>query len=839
MRASGYSIRHAVLAGAVVVLSLAAIGLYGLSRSYAERAADQAFDRVLAASALSIADAVQIEERRVTVDLPYASLAMLGAARTDRVFYKVEAPDRSLVTGYRDLGDRLAPARSPAPRFHDAVYRGDPVRIVEIGRFVAAPDLAGWVTVFVAETRVARAALAGDILRHALTPIVALGVVAIGLIWLGVYAAFRPLAALETDLRGRSPTDLHPLTAPAPREVRQLVVALNEFMARLDATLKALSAFVADAAHQVRTPLASLRAQAEVAAEETDPAALRARVARIHHNAVQATQLVNQLLMDATIAHRLETRAAEPVDLRVVIEEVRQRVDPDAAHRIVLDLAAAEPGTTVPGERVALREAVRNLVDNALRYAPDGDVTLRLAGPDPRGHVRVEVEDRGPGIPDAEKPLVIERFRRGDAAGPSPGSGLGLSIVRTVAAAHGGTLSLHDRPGGGLTARLDLPDAQAVLPAAAQGDTQASPSDPRSGTIAGVLLALGLALTATMAAPGSAAAQEARLFPPAAGGGRTLTIWGATDVAAFAPLIRAFQALRPDIGVAYLELETQDLHARVVSGATVPQPDLIVSSAIDLQAKLVNDGYALAHVSPETQAVPAWARWRFEAFGFTYEPAVMVYNPDLIAPADMPRSRVALARLIERDPFRWAGRIATYDIVQSGVGYLFATQDSLFSTAYWQLVRAFGEADVRLHCCTADILDAVERGDAAIGSNVLGSYAFARRAAGSRIGIVLPEDYLLVISRGMLISRRASAPDLARAFVDYVLSDRGQTIVADVSQLGSIMHGTSGRTAAAAVAGDAKGPVHPIGIGPSLLVYLDELKKARFLQTWRRLVTRR
>ena len=250
---------------------------------------------------------------------------------------------------------------------------------------------------------------------------------------------------------------------------------------------------------------------------------------------------------------------------------------------------------------------------------------------------------------------------------------------------------------------------------------------------------------------------------------------------------------------------------------------------MDLQAKLVNDGWTQPHVSQETLRVPDWANWRDEAFGYTLEPAVIVYRRAGLAEAEIPRSRPDLLRLLQADPDRFRRRVATYDIAASGVGYLFATQDSVLSSQFWRLTIALGDVDVRLLPTSGAILDGIERGEVLIGYNVLGSYARARRQAGAPIGIVLPRDYTLLMSRVVAIPKAARQPVLAKLFVDYLLSARGQSIVGATAGLEPLLRP---EPPGASMFPAAAGPAQPITLGPALLVFLDRLKRDRFLADW-------
>lgn len=808
-----FSIRRRILALATVLLLAAAVVLIIFIRDYAERAADRAFDRLLAASALTIGGAVQVEDETVFVELPFAAFAMFSGA--DRVFYAVEGPDGRTVTGYEDLAAAMAETTSAEPRFADLVYRGEVVRVASIGRLISTANDTGWVTIHVAETQNQREALSTEILSNAIVPVIALTLLAMALVWFGISRMFAPLTELERDLRARAPDDLSPVSVPVPVEVGQLVTALNGFMGRLHKTMERVSGLVAEAAHEVRTPLASLRAQAEVAMDEQDPAALRRRVERIHTGAVQASQLVSQLLMDATISHRLEAQDSEMVALWGIIEEVCQRLDGEQLARIAVDASEAARAVQIRGDRVALREMMRNLMDNALVYsAGEVEIGTAISGES----LVISVSDRGPGMDANEKESVLERFKRGKASAGTVGSGLGLAIVSRVASGHGGTLRFLDRVGGGLTVEVTLPLAGV-------------------SRRAGLVAIAGFVLAAALLLPGSAEAQTTH-YPALDGSGETtLTIVGVTDTPLFAAFITGFQAQRPEVSVTYEEMDSLPLYEQFLADTMPVAPDLLISSASDLQLKLANDGYALDYDSPYLGDLPDWAHWRNEVFGFTFEPAVIIYNPGRIAPDEVPRTHLKLAELLETQTEKFRGQIATYDIALSGVGYLLAAQDQTISSTFWRLATAFGRVNAQFSGSSPAILNGVADGTLALGYNVLGSYAFARQAEGANIEIVVPDDYVLVLTRSMLIPRQAKQVELARAFVDFALSPEGQAIAAGGTALGSVVPGSVGEWTSEAITARGRGVIQAIGLGPSLLVALDTLRRQRFLDTWKEIVS--
>ncbi len=322
---------------------------------------------------------------------------------------------------------------------------------------------------------------------------------------------------------------------------------------------------------------------------------------------------------------------------------------------------------------------------------------------------------------------------------------------------------------------------------------------------------------------------------PASGDGPVLDVHGSTDTWAMRPVIEDFLKIRPQLTVRYEENVANKLNERFLSAAErgVVKADLLVSSAMDLQVKLVNDGYARPHYSEVAWWLPAWANWRDRAFGFTFEPAVIVYDPARLAPHEAPRTRFDLIRLLREQPERFRGRVGTYDIVDSGVGYLFATQDSLQSSTFGRLIESFGRTRVQLACCTLALFEAIERGELLIGYNLLGSYARARIEAGSRLRMVLPEDYTLVLSRVALIPKAAPDPGLGGDFLDYLLTVRGQSVLAQSSSLYAIHPAVTGEGTADGLRRVTNGPLRPIDLGPGLLVFLDSMQRQRFTQEWR------
>jgi two-component system sensor histidine kinase TctE len=476
------SVRRRLLA-MLLALFLTGLGaLYLLVRGYAHQTADTTYDQLLRASVLSMADSLQLVRGEWQMDMPYAALALLEQAPRDRVFYRVAAAGGTLISGYAGLPAPPASANAEAadsPQLYEAAYQGEPVRIAWMERKIAGPRETETAIIQVAQTREARDALAANILWQGTLALLGFTAAVLALAYWGLHRSLSPIQRVERELAGRSASDLHPIAAPVPEELDNLVHSLDGFMARLSENLDTLRLFIAEAAHQLRTPLAALHAQMEVALDEEDPAEQRRSLLAVLRNAEKLSRLVNQLLSDASVIHRSNVRQFHPVDLaellRQAVYDTVPQADPqpdvrlhlpDTAGGTAADGAAAEGAAagappagrpaTVLGDSLMLREAFKNLIDNALRHGAtdDGHIDVRLDRQ--CGDWRITVSDQGPGIPPALANTAFERFARGPNP-RAPGAGLGLSIIKRVVDTHQGRLNLSNRVGGGLDAVITLP----------------------------------------------------------------------------------------------------------------------------------------------------------------------------------------------------------------------------------------------------------------------------------------------------------------------------------------------------------------------------------------------
>ena len=279
-----------------------------------------------------------------------------------------------------------------------------------------------------------------------------------------------------------------------------------------------------------------------------------------------------------------------------------------------------------------------------------------------------------------------------------------------------------------------------------------------------------------------------------AGDEGALVIYSTTDMRVAQYLIDDFQALYPKVVIDYQDLNSTELHYRFIAETQlgIDSADIVWSSAMDQQFSLVNSGYAQPYRSPEIAKLPKWAVWNEQAFGTTYEPVLIAYNKRLLAANDVPQTRADLIRLLNAGPERFKGKVDTYNIEKSGLGFFFATQDANEAQGFDALAGALGNAGVRFHLTTDAMLKRVASGQALIAYNVLGSYAIAEARKNPAIGYVFPKDYTLVTSRVMFINKMARNPNAAKLWVDYVLSRRGQAIIADRALLYAIRSDVEG-----------------------------------------------
>jgi two-component system sensor histidine kinase TctE len=427
------SIRRRLLIFLLGALLLMIVGASVVSYWVAERAANDAYDRSLLDPALDLADNIRVDATGARVDLPQKALEALVFDHLDTVIYQVRSERGEVIDG--DPALAASPPMDPGEhRFFDGAHRGDRIRLAAY----RAPT--GYV-VQVGETLNKRDRLVREILLAELVPTLLIGAASIGLAWWGVARALRPLARLRTELLGRLPRDLRPISeANSPVEILPVVEAFNDVLRQLNDSSMLQQRFLANAAHQLRTPLAGLQMHLELMLRRDLDASVRSEVERMHGATIRASRLAKQLLALAKAESVPDgAKPLETVDLMRVAGDAARDWSARAIERKI-DLGfALQPAPTL-GDPLLIPELLDNLLDNALRYTPPGGtVTVSTGVHD--GKSQISVEDTGPGITVEERGKVFERFYR-TAGTEGDGSGLGLAIVKEIVDRHKGAVTI-------------------------------------------------------------------------------------------------------------------------------------------------------------------------------------------------------------------------------------------------------------------------------------------------------------------------------------------------------------------------------------------------------------
>ncbi|MFD1343143.1 sensor histidine kinase [Litorisediminicola beolgyonensis] len=790
---AGHSLQRRLLvtmaAGFAILLVLISLLLW----TYSRNAANQTHDLLLAGAALSILERMSVSPDGITVDLPNSAMEILSLNPVDRVTYRVFVPGERTITGAEDLPAPPDLRLTATPEFFDMRHDGTDFRFALQGRQLAMAQGRQWVAVQVGQTVEWRTEQQISLFSTGLAGLAVLSLIGLGFVWVAIRTSLSPLRQIASDLAHREPSDLGLVQGAPPREIRGLFDAINGFIESLRRNRTLTETFIADVAHQTRTALSAVQGHLSLAADEKDPEKMRSRLIKADRQAARTVRLTNQLLANAMVIHRSDGATLQPLALRPLVRDILAESLRDSRMR---DVALSFNGDEIKegedmicGDAVSIREALRNLIENALRHGPpDNTITITLAATD--SDIRLSVEDAGPGIPDADLHRAAERFT--SLSEKTMGSGLGLSIVKAVAEGHGAELILRRSRLGGLDVTLIFQRIAAFL----------------------LLFVL-------------VAAQ------PSAGLAQTLRIFSATDTPAMQPLIAAFLAETPGAEIDYVEFQTVDLYEAMLALDGATPPDVVISSAMDLQVDLVNRGLARRIQLPPQVSPPDWATWRSEIFGFTFEPAVMVYDTRAVAASELPVTHRDLATFVRENEARFHGRIGTYDVVASGIGYLYATQDSLQGPQVLRLFENLGRTNLKTFCCTSDMVAATAQGELAFAFNAIGSYVSEQVETDSHLGLHFFDDYNLVMSRTAFVPMRAPNAELAAQFITFLLSAEGQRIIADRTPLLPLVQPQPPSTQIGRQIQDRIGTFLPIRLTPSLLTHLDELKRQSFLSAWK------
>ena len=421
----------------------------------AKSIANQPFDDALENRVTVLAQQVREADGKVVALLSGAARDIVRADDVDSVYFQITDPHGAHVDGDHELPlpqrrDDEA-ERSGAVNFRNVSLHGTPLRVayswVILDPLAAPAQARRLALVQVAETLDKRAHLANEIIKGVILPQFIILPVILALVWFALSRGLTPLAELQERIRARAPDDLSPIDPrQVPEEISPLVGSFNDMLERLGRTVEMQKRFIADAAHQMKTPLAGMRMQSELALRQVDPDEIHRSLEQLAKSSESATRLVNQLLALARAENQPHAGLAfEELDLgQLARETVQDWVQASFIHRIDLGFEQPDRSITIAGNALMLRELLSNLIDNALRYTPaGGSVTVRVRsdGLD----ALLEVEDTGPGIAPSERVHVFERFYR-ILGNNAPGSGLGLAIVREIAQQHGAEVDVFNNP---------------------------------------------------------------------------------------------------------------------------------------------------------------------------------------------------------------------------------------------------------------------------------------------------------------------------------------------------------------------------------------------------------
>lgn len=425
------------LVGSAAVLAAL---LFLIVQTFTRDLAEETHDRILLASATSIMDAVLVRAGEVSVDLPYAALSMLSNVSDDRVFYRVMLGTETL-TGYDDLPVPEPGPRETRARFDTLVYKSESVRMVTTVRWLSRNGVFTPLIISVAQTRTGQTERLAALTRTAL--LIGAGFFAVAVL-LAVWAAqssIRPLRELAGMVSRRGPTDLRPVTRPVPAEMAPLVRSLNSFIDRLSLSLSRSEDFIAEAAHRVRTPLATVRSQAENTLHRVERPENRTALREMIRAIDESSRSAGQMLDHAMVTFRADSLAQDALDLQGLMAETCDRLGPTADLK---DIAIQRELGTEPvaftGDGILLQAALQNILDNAIKYSPDdSNITARVILDH---NITLSITDQGRGFGDTDLSGLTTRYTRGANVGDIVGSGLGLTIADEVAKAHGGRLEI-------------------------------------------------------------------------------------------------------------------------------------------------------------------------------------------------------------------------------------------------------------------------------------------------------------------------------------------------------------------------------------------------------------
>lgn len=466
------SIRRQLLTITIALMVIITLITYFMANNYSKNAAQISYDRLLASAALQIFENTHIDYHEIIVDLPSATFETLSMASNDRLVYQITQNQGEHLTGYNGLYQHILqkadtqwqraeydPRDNLLIQFWEGDYKGENFRFILLSDKLYEVGESFDVNILIGQTTQARDQLAYEMNLNVIQMVILTFVIAIVLILLGVNQILRPIYSINKKIRRRSPTDLRPIDMSVPKEMADLISTINHFISQLEVSLNHLKRFTGEVAHQIRTPLAGLKSQAQNAIEESDKKIRTEQLNRVLYSTDLLDSTVTQLLNQATLAHRFHSQPLITLSLPDLVKSVCRDVAVSAIQRGVIITYQGDDNLMINGDSFALSQMLRNILENAIKFSPQNkevNVSTELHSTDSGYIARLCVADQGVGVPDAQKQHVFERFykSKGD---PRAGSGLGLSIAKEVAEHHNAAIKLLDNSPSGLIFEINFP----------------------------------------------------------------------------------------------------------------------------------------------------------------------------------------------------------------------------------------------------------------------------------------------------------------------------------------------------------------------------------------------
>ena len=446
------SLRNRLAITLIVGVAFLSLLLYFALRDYAAKIALQSQDSILRASVISILDTATIRQGKVELDLPYSSFSLLSTETDDRIFYAIYQNDQ-LLSGYDDLNIPKIVAGTQN-NFQSTQFLDTPIRQVTASRILVGADVRTNVTATIAQTQDNLSGTLNQISQTAALYGAGFFALAVLFSMWATSTTIRPLKNLADSVAKRGPQDLSLVSKPVPSEMEPLVSSFNKLMTRLERSFKQSEDFIAEAAHRVRTPLATVRSHAEATLQRVEKEENRQAVRAMIRAIDESSRASRQLLDHAMITFRSNQLEYQHIDLVEIVREIVRRFAPVADMKHVGMTLTYDTPVIIAADPILIENAITNIIDNALKYSPsesEVDISVRA-----EPGACVEVIDQGSGFPDDEIDSLTTRFARGRNAEGTIGSGLGLTIATDVAAAHGGRLIVSNRTEGGACVTLSL-----------------------------------------------------------------------------------------------------------------------------------------------------------------------------------------------------------------------------------------------------------------------------------------------------------------------------------------------------------------------------------------------